>query len=56
MGIWAILPVKPLRRGKSRLASVMDELQRTTLNECLLEKPVPLITISRNRLTTIIQG
>jgi 2-phospho-L-lactate guanylyltransferase len=37
MGIWAILPVKPLRQGKSRLASVMDEAQRTALNRHLLE-------------------
>ena len=43
MGIWAILPVKPLRRGKSRLASVMDELQRTTLNECLLENTLRVL-------------
>ena len=37
MGVWAILPVKPLRRGKSRLASVMDEAQRTALNRYLLD-------------------
>lgn len=43
MGIWAILPVKPLRRGKSRLASVMDELQRTSLNECLLNNTLRVL-------------
>jgi 2-phospho-L-lactate guanylyltransferase len=43
MGIWAILPVKPLRRGKSRLAPVMEGLQRTTLNECLLENTLRIL-------------
>jgi 2-phospho-L-lactate guanylyltransferase len=37
MSIWAIVPVKPLRRGKSRLAGMLTEDQRTRLNRCLLE-------------------
>jgi len=36
MTIWAIVPVKPLRRGKSRLASVLSEEDRTKLNRKLL--------------------
>jgi len=37
MTLWAIVPVKPLRRGKSRLASALSEDQRTHLNQLLLE-------------------
>ena len=37
MTIWAIVPVKPLRRGKSRLAGMLTEEQRTRLNRRLLE-------------------
>ena len=37
MTIWAIVPVKPLRRGKSRLAGMLSEEQRTRLNRYLLE-------------------
>ena len=37
MTIWAIVPVKPLRRGKSRLAGLLSEEQRTRLNRYLLE-------------------
>jgi 2-phospho-L-lactate guanylyltransferase len=36
MTLWAIVPVKPLRRGKSRLSGVLSENERTTLNHCLL--------------------
>jgi len=36
MTLWAIVPVKPLRRGKSRLAGVLNEDERTELNHCLL--------------------
>jgi 2-phospho-L-lactate guanylyltransferase len=37
MSLWAIIPVKPLRRGKSRLAGVLSEEERTVLNITLLE-------------------
>ena len=37
MTIWAIVPVKPLRRGKSRLAGALSEDERTHLNQLLLE-------------------
>ena len=36
MTLWAIVPVKPLRRGKSRLSGVLNEDERTALNHCLL--------------------
>ncbi len=37
MTIWAIVPVKPLRRGKSRLAGMLTEDQRARLNRYLLQ-------------------
>ena len=37
MTLWAIVPVKPLRRGKSRLAGTLSEDERTELNRMLLE-------------------
>jgi 2-phospho-L-lactate/phosphoenolpyruvate guanylyltransferase len=36
MSLWAIIPVKPLRRGKSRLASVLSEDERALLNYTML--------------------
>jgi 2-phospho-L-lactate guanylyltransferase len=36
MTLWAIVPVKPLRRGKSRLADVLSQDERTDLNRRLL--------------------
>jgi 2-phospho-L-lactate guanylyltransferase len=36
MSLWAIVPVKPLRRGKSRLSGVLTEEERTFLNYTML--------------------
>lgn len=36
MTLWAIVPVKPLRRGKSRLSGVLTEDERTSLNQSML--------------------
>ena len=44
MTIWAIVPVKPLRTGKSRLAGVLTEDQRTHLNRRLLEHTLSKIS------------
>lgn len=38
MTIWAIVPVKPLRRGKSRLAGALSDDARADLNRRLLER------------------
>lgn len=38
MTLWAIVPVKPLRRGKSRLSMVLSEDERTALNQTMLIK------------------
>lgn len=40
MTFWAIVPVKPLRRGKSRLAGVLSQEERADLNRRLLAHTV----------------
>ena len=40
MTLWAIVPVKPLRRGKSRLAEVLTQEERKDLNRNLLAHTV----------------
>ncbi|MGD0004609.1 MAG: 2-phospho-L-lactate guanylyltransferase [Anaerolineaceae bacterium] len=37
MSLWAIVPVKPLRRGKSFLSTVLSEDERTLLNYSMLD-------------------
>ncbi len=38
MSLWAIVPVKPLRRGKSRLAGVLTDEERTFINYTMFTK------------------
>src|SRR5512146_933590 len=38
MTLWAIVPVKPLRRGKSRLSPSLSDEERAELNKALLER------------------
>jgi 2-phospho-L-lactate guanylyltransferase len=40
MSLWAIIPIKPLRRGKSRLACVLSEKEREQLNQTLLIRTI----------------
>jgi len=42
--MWAIVPVKPLRRGKSRLASVLTQDERADLNRRLLAHTLEALT------------
>jgi 2-phospho-L-lactate guanylyltransferase len=44
MTLWAIVPVKPLRFGKSRLAGVLTEDERTDLNRRLLAHTLDTLT------------
>ncbi|MBX3049033.1 MAG: 2-phospho-L-lactate guanylyltransferase [Anaerolineales bacterium] len=44
MALWAIVPVKPLRRGKSRLAGVLSEDERAALNQRLLLQTVDVLS------------
>jgi len=44
MSFWAIVPVKPLRSGKTRLAEVLTQDERTDLNRRLLAHTVDTLT------------
>ncbi|MFT3895602.1 MAG: 2-phospho-L-lactate guanylyltransferase [Anaerolineales bacterium] len=44
MTLWAIVPVKPLRRGKSRLAGKLTEDERAELNQSLLQHTIETLT------------
>ncbi len=43
MTIWAIVPVKPLRLGKSRLSGVLSDSERTVLNRIFLEQTLDVL-------------
>ena len=45
MALWAIVPVKPLRRGKSRLSAVLSDDDRARLNQRLLLRTVDLLKL-----------
>lgn len=45
MAIWAVVPVKPLLRGKSRLSSIMDQESRFALNRCLLQNTLETLSV-----------
>lgn len=38
MSLWAVIPIKPLRLGKSRLAGVLSDTDRENLNKSLLSR------------------
>jgi len=44
MALWAIIPVKPLRRGKSRLSKVISAEERADLNHYLLEHTIKILS------------
>lgn len=44
MALWAIVPVKPLRRGKSRLADVLTSDERFELNRRMLAHTLETLT------------
>lgn len=44
MTLWAIVPVKPLRRGKSRLSGILTEDERADLNRTLLQHTLETLT------------
>lgn len=43
MTYWAIVPVKPLRRSKSRLASVLSDEERAALSQNLLQHTLKVL-------------
>jgi 2-phospho-L-lactate/phosphoenolpyruvate guanylyltransferase len=53
MSLWAIVPVKPLRRGKSRLSGILSETERTVLNQSLLTNTLNILK-QISRIDTIL--
>ena len=43
MSLWVIIPVKPLRRSKSRLSTILTEEERALLNFKMLENTLSLL-------------
>ncbi|NLN70255.1 MAG: 2-phospho-L-lactate guanylyltransferase [Chloroflexi bacterium] len=43
MSLWAIVPVKPLRRGKSRLSEILSEEERARLNHFLFFHTIDIL-------------
>jgi 2-phospho-L-lactate guanylyltransferase len=43
MSLWAIVPVKPLRRGKSRLSEILSEEERAKLNNQLFKHTLEVL-------------
>ncbi len=43
MSLWAIVPVKPLRRGKSRLSAILSEEERNQLNHHLFTQTIEVL-------------
>ena len=43
MSLWAIVPVKPLRRGKSRLSAILSEEERNRLNQFLFSHTIEVL-------------
>ncbi len=43
MSLWAIVPVKPLRRGKSRLSEILSEDERSRLNHFLFSNTLDVL-------------
>jgi 2-phospho-L-lactate guanylyltransferase len=46
MCIWAIVPVKPLRRGKSRLATILTDDERALLNQTMLSNTIKTLNMT----------
>lgn len=44
MSLWAIVPVKPLRRGKSRLSEILSEEDRVKLNKQSFADTIRVLT------------
>ncbi len=43
MSLWAIIPVKPLRRGKSRLSGILTDDERFSLNQLLFKHTIEIL-------------
>lgn len=54
MTIWAIVPIKPLRLGKSRLSAVLSDDQRAVLNRTLFEQTLDTLRNTREISQTLV--
>ena len=54
MSIWAIVPVKPLRLGKSRLSGVLGDDERAALNRRFLEQTLDTIRNTPEIIQTLV--
>ncbi len=54
MTIWAIVPVKPLRLGKSRLSGVLSDNERAVLNRMFLENTLDVLRKTREIAQTLV--
>ncbi len=54
MTIWAIVPVKPLRRGKSRLSGVLSDDERAALNQELLERTLGTLSTLKELIQVMV--
>ncbi len=54
MTIWAIVPVKPLRLGKSRLRNTLPDQERALLNERFLEQTLETLKKTRTIAQTLV--
>ena len=53
-GVFAILPVRSLAEGKSRLSPVLDATERTRLNERLLEHTLDCLAVYPGAASTLV--
>jgi 2-phospho-L-lactate guanylyltransferase len=54
MTIWSIVPVKPLRLGKSRLSNVLNDEERARLNRMLLERTLDVLREMGDAIRTLV--
>lgn len=54
MTLWAIVPVKPLRRSKSRLSGVLTEDERTLLNYTMLANTLKALAAVNTVVKTLV--
>jgi 2-phospho-L-lactate guanylyltransferase len=54
MTIWAIVPVKPLRLGKSRLSGVLSDDERAVLNRMFLEQTLEILRTTPTVAQTLV--
>ena len=54
MSIWAIIPVRPLEEGKSRLAEVLTPIERLRLNQRFFRQTLDVTAAVVGRERTLV--